>query len=325
MTAPYDSPASPTTATEPVGDTADSWIVRCGQSARKCILEWYSRYRRILPWRDVDDPYLVVVSEIMLQQTGVERVVPKFQEFVRLFPSFESLANAATADVIRAWSGLGYNRRAINLQRLARVVVTEHGGRLPLAVMDLKKLPGVGDYTAAAIACFCHGADVAAIDVNVRRVIRRLAFAGRDVPVSEVDRLARALVPPGRSRDWNQALMDLGSGHCALHRPTCLLCPARNDCSFADAPATPDANYAKTPRRVAEPKESFYGSTRYYRGRIVEYLRQLPPGVGVGLDDLGPSVKSDWIESDGAWLAGIVAGLVRDGLVTRAGDLISLP
>ncbi|HUE76231.1 MAG TPA: A/G-specific adenine glycosylase [Chloroflexota bacterium] len=310
----------------PSTDDGQRWLDEWTESVQRRLLDWYQVHRRDLPWRDALDPYRVVVAEVMLQQTGVERVRPKFEEFVRQFPSFTALADAPTADVIRAWSGLGYNRRAVNLQRLARVVVDQHDGALPASVGELRRLPGIGPYTAGAIASFVHGHDAAAIDVNVRRVVGRLAFGTTDLPVRTIDRLAEQLVPAGKSRDWNQALMDFGSSQCTLTRPACLICPLRDACSYTrisqvDRTRAPSS----TLRRVAETREPFVGSSRFYRGRVVECLRQLPAGDWLAITDLGPRVKDDWNPSDQEWLAGIVAGLARDGLVVIDDSSVSLP
>jgi A/G-specific adenine glycosylase len=300
----------------------DEWA----KVVQRRLLDWYHVHRRDLPWRDALDPYLVVVAEVMLQQTGVERVRPKFEEFVRQFPTFAALANAPPADVIRAWSGLGYNRRAVHLQRLARVVVDQLDGTLPTSVGDLRRLPGIGPYTAGAIASFVHGHDAVAIDVNVRRVVGRLAFGQADAPVRAIDRLAEQLVPTGMSRDWNQALMDFGSLQCTLTRPACLICPLRDVCSFPSLNQS-DLTVVRSPalRRVAEAKEPFVGSSRYFRGRVIECLRQQRVGGWLPLLELGPRIKEDWNPGDEQWLAGIVAGLARDGLVVIGDGGVSLP
>src|SRR5512138_1999106 len=136
---------------------------------RAALLEWFTRHGRDLPWRHTRDPYQIMVSEIMLQQTQVDRVVPKFRVFLELFPNLAALAAAPTAEVIRVWTGLGYNRRAVNMQRAARAVLDEHGGRFPADLAALLKLPGIGPYTAGAIACFAFEQDVAFMDTNIRR------------------------------------------------------------------------------------------------------------------------------------------------------------
>src|SRR5947209_3644935 len=140
-------------------------------SFRRQILDWYDMHRRDLPWRGDPDPYHVLVSDVMLQQTQVDRVIPKYLAFLARFPTLQTLASASTADVLRAWQGLGYNRRALNLKRTAEAVVREHSGKLPRTVEELEKLPGIGRYTARAVACFAFGVQVAVVDTNVRRVL----------------------------------------------------------------------------------------------------------------------------------------------------------
>lgn len=207
------------------------------------ILDWYDTFKRELPWRDNPNPYHVLVSEIMLQQTQVDRVIPKYHAFLERFPSLEALAGEATADVIRQWQGLGYNRRAVNLKRLAEVVVREHGRRIPSDVAALQGLPGIGKYTAHAVACFAFGAQVPVVDTNIRRIIS--TFAGRDLSERETWALAEELLPPGRASDWNQALMDYGA----------LVLKA-------------------TPKRTSKQVEPFGRTNRFWRGRIVDALRE---------------------------------------------------
>jgi A/G-specific adenine glycosylase len=183
---------------------------------QELLLAWYSHNARDLPWRKTRDPYAILVSEVMLQQTQVARVVPRYLGWLERWPAVEALAAATTAEVIRAWSGLGYNRRAVNLHRCARAV-TELGG-FPREPGELAKLPGIGPYTAAAIACFAFGAQIAAPDTNARRVLER-AFPGMDLQP-----------PPGRAYDWNQALFDLGREICVARTPRCGACPLAAGC-----------------------------------------------------------------------------------------------
>ena len=151
---------------------------------RVALLDWFAVFGRDLPWRRTRDPYRIMVSEIMLQQTQVDRVIPKYHAFLEAFPTLEALAAAPTAEVIRAWSGLGYNRRAVNMQRAARAVLDEHGGQFPRDFAALLRLPGIGPYTAGAIACFAFEQDVAFIDTNIRRVVQRLFVGPADLSQS---------------------------------------------------------------------------------------------------------------------------------------------
>ena len=184
---------------------------------RGALLDWFAGHGRDLPWRHTRDPYKVMVSEIMLQQTQVDRVMPKYQAFLEIFPGLAALAAAPTAEVIRAWTGLGYNRRAVNMQRAARAVLDVHNGQFPRDMAELLKLPGIGPYTAGAIACFAFEQDVAFMDTNIRRVVQRL-FAGPEesAPTGEARllQIAREAVPPGQGWFWNQAIMELGALIC---------------------------------------------------------------------------------------------------------------
>ena len=202
--------------------------------AHRLLLEWYERSGRDLPWRNITDPYAILVSEMMLQQTQVDRVLPKYREFLERFPTLAALAAAPTGDVIRAWAPLGYNMRAVRLQSIARQVMAEYGGQVPLQVEELYKLKGVGRYTAGAIACFAHRQQVATVDTNIRRVLYRV-FVGieqPDAPVREEQSwaLAEKVLPPGEAYRWNQALMDLGATICTATTPACEGCPMQPVC-----------------------------------------------------------------------------------------------
>lgn len=299
-------------------------------AVQQALLEWFHAHGRDLPWRHTRDPYRVLVSEIMLQQTQVDRVRPKYHAFLETFPTLETLAAAPTSEVIRLWSGLGYNRRAVNLQRTARAVLEEHGGAFPRTVEQLLALPGIGPYTAGAVACFAFEQDVGFMDTNIRRAIRRL-FVGPDeidaaVNVSEATllALARNAVPTGQGWAWNQAIMELGATICTAANPACWRCPLRSHCRAYAARQEADANIfsgeervvnARPARRVAERRETPYGgSNRFFRGRTVDVLRKLAPGDMIALEDLGPQVKEDYSTGELPWLQGLVAGLVRDGL-----------
>src|SRR6266496_3306447 len=212
-------------------------------TVRGALLEWFAEHGRDLPWRHTRDPYKIMVSEIMLQQTQVDRVIPKYQAFLELFPSLAALAAAPTAEVIRAWTGLGYNRRAVNMQRTARAVLDAHNGQFPSDMAELLKLPGVGPYTAGAIACFAFEQDVAFMDTNIRRVVQRL-FVGPEesAPAGEMRLLAiaRAAVPSGQGWAWNQAIMELGALLCTAAAPACWRCPVHSFCRSYAARRTAD-------------------------------------------------------------------------------------
>jgi A/G-specific adenine glycosylase len=198
---------------------------------RRRLLAWYRGAARDLPWRRTRDPYRVLVSEFMLQQTQVSRVLDFYPRFLKRYPSVEALARARPAAVREAWEGLGYYRRAANLHRLAREVVGRHGGVLPDEPEALRRLPGVGPYTAGAVAVFAYEKPVAAVDTNVGRVLRRV-FGSRTA--KDTRTLAQLLQPRRGKTAWsfNQALMELGALVCTARAPQCPRCPVRNLCDW---------------------------------------------------------------------------------------------
>jgi A/G-specific adenine glycosylase len=198
------------------------------------LLNWYSQHARCLPWRGVQDPYQIWVSEIMLQQTRVETVIPYFERWVVRFPTIDALAAASQQDVLAAWEGLGYYSRARNLHRAAQFLVDHFGGKLPADIRQLRKLPGVGRYTAGAIASIAFGLDQPALDGNIRRVLSRLFDVTEAARSSAFERhlwqLAEEHLPPGRAGEYNQALMDLGALVCTPRAPDCPHCPLADGC-----------------------------------------------------------------------------------------------
>jgi A/G-specific adenine glycosylase len=287
------------------------------QRIREGLLGWFARNARRLPWRETRDPYAVLVSEVMLQQTQVDRVIPYYRRFLERFPTVQALAEAPVAEVIRLWAGLGYNRRAVNLQRAARAVVDRHNGVFPRSAEELRALPGIGPYTAGAVAAFAFEQDVAFLDTNMRRVVSRLLF-GADAAASErqVQDAAAQLVPPGQGWEWNQALIEFGALHCTARSPLCVVCPLQRDCAAFPAIQTELARRSRS-RPAAEP---FVQTSRFYRGRIVEALRDLPANdtYGLPLPELGARVRPGFNETDLPWLRDLVAGLQRDGLAVIA-------
>ncbi|TMQ58060.1 MAG: A/G-specific adenine glycosylase [Candidatus Eisenbacteria bacterium] len=222
---------------------------------RASILRWYVRHRRDLPWRRTREPYAIWVSEVMLQQTRVETVIPYYQRFLRRFPGVESLARARGADVQASWSGLGYYRRARHLHAAARIIVREHSGRVPSNRDALLSLPGIGEYTAGAIESIAFGHPAPAVDGNVVRVLARIHGykGGRDSARLKhaVTEQAARLAPGPRAGDWTQALMELGARICLPRDPLCERCPAARSCA-ARRSGTPDrfpkASAARAPR-----------------------------------------------------------------------------
>ena len=203
------------------------------------LLAWYKRHGRDLPWRRTRHPYRVLVSEIMLQQTQVDRVIPKYRQFLRRYPSIRSLAAAPVDEVRRLWYPLGYNIRPIRLHAIAREAVARYRGRLPDREDALRRLPGIGRYTAGAILSFAYGRDAAVLDTNVRRVLSRVFLGPRRLARVRGEKalwdLAAALVPHGRGYDFNQALMDFGATWCTPRNPRCPPCPMKSFCATYDA------------------------------------------------------------------------------------------
>lgn len=293
-----------------------------GIGARAPLLAWYAQHRRDLPWRHENDPYRVLVSEFMLQQTQAERIVPRFRIFLEQFPSLASLAAAKTADVLRAWSGLGYNQRALRLQQIARTVTEQCDGQLPSSVVELRHLPGIGPYTAAAVACFAFGAQVATVDTNIRRVLQRIVggAAERQFTDRQIWAVAEELLPPGRAVDWNQALMDLGATVCLARVPDCVHCPVAAYCRFRQQDRAGTAPSAPHRLGKAKPHQRFVGSSRYYRGRVLRVLAALKPGEAVALPTLGRQVKEGYAGYDAEWLESVLERLAQDGLVALERD-----
>jgi A/G-specific adenine glycosylase len=260
------------------------------------LLEWYAASRRDLPWRATRDPYAILVAEVMLQQTQVDRVIPKWHTWLERFPTLSDLARASKADAIRAWQGLGYNLRAVRLHDIACQVVAEYAGLLPRTIEALLTLKGIGRYTAGAVACFAYEQPVAMVDTNIRRVLSRVYR----VEPNEVEELADRVVPARAAYAWNQALMDLGATLCRAKRPLCLVCPLVTECGG------PAVGRGSATRSVGE----FRDSSRFYRGRLVDVLRGMPGGTSMDAlaDELGgPAGRERIID--------LVHQLVSDGLL----------
>ena len=288
-------------------------------AVRDAILDWYGRRARSLPFRGSTDPYAILVSEAMAQQTQAARAGEAWTRFMDRFPTVQALAAATPADVIRAWQGLGYNRRALNLWRAARRIVDESGGRVPADLADLQSLPGVGPYTARAVAALAFGIPVGAVDTNVRRVLGRIVAGEVGIldPV-EVQRLADAAVPVDRAADWTHAVMDVGATLCRPLLPDCPACPARAWCRYAAAGVLPAEVPASTGpsqarRRAArEAPASFPTTSRWLRGRILDRLRDAPDAEWVVLDGSIGTHDAGSVQS-------AVAALATEGLLELDG------
>jgi A/G-specific adenine glycosylase len=243
------------------------------------LLAWYDRHRRVLPWRarcgERADPYAVWLSEIMLQQTGVKTVAPYYARFLARWPTVAALAATSLDDVLRAWAGLGYYARARNLHACARAVVERHGGIFPNSIEALRALPGIGDYTAAAVAAIVYDAPAVPVDGNVERVVTRLFAVEQELPAAkpEIRRLATSLLPERRAGDFAQALMDLGATICSPKRPACALCPWNEACA-ACALGRQEEFPRKAPKREGKLRKGAAFVALRADGRVL--LRQRP-------------------------------------------------
>jgi A/G-specific adenine glycosylase len=281
------------------------------------VLDWYAEHARVLPWREPDaSPWAVLVSELMLQQTPVSRVLPVYEQWMATWPTPAALAAASTGDAVRAWGRLGYPRRALRLHAAATAIVAEHDGQVPSTLAELRALPGVGEYTAAAVASFAFGQRHAVLDTNVRRVLAR-AVGGEELPPTSLTRaereVATGLLPDddATAATWAVAVMELGALVCTSSRPRCAACPVEEICAWVQAgrPA-----YDGPPRRG----QTYAGTDRQCRGRLLAVLR----------DSDGPVHRSrlDAVWAEDAQRVRCLAGLVDDGLVARVGgDVYALP
>jgi A/G-specific adenine glycosylase len=268
---------------------------------RSSLLAWYAADHRDFPWRRTADPYAVLVSEVMLQQTQASRVAERFPTFMDRFPTAASLAAAPEAAVLAAWSGLGYNRRALSLRRAATEVVKEGW---PRDVAGLERLPGIGPYTARAIASLAFGEPVGVVDTNVRRWLVRRFGLPADGPSRALQSLADAIAGAGRAIDaapWTHATMEFGAAICTPRNPRCEACPISSGC-----PSRGLATVVPVPRQAA-----FAGSDRAYRGALLRALSRAP-GHRIMLGAAGDLVPSSVAER-------VIAGLERDRLLHRSG------
>ena len=289
-------------------------------SFQKNILDWYELHKRELPWRTTREPYRILVSEVMSQQTQLSRVVPKYEAWMKRFPTIYDLAQASVSDVLQYWSGLGYNRRALNLKKAAEKIVHEFNGIFPQTEKELISLPGIGKYTARAVLCFAFDQQVAVVDTNVRKVIMtqfanelrgknyelRVKEANKDsnslliihdltakieISDKEIEEFASVLLPKKRAYDWNQALMDYA------------------------------ASVLKK-EKIPIPKQSkFIGSHRYYRGQI---LKALLKDKKIAIDDLGLIIKKDYTSAEKEWLQKLLNELVDEGFIFVENDILAL-
>jgi len=243
----------------------------------------------------------------MLQQTQTARVTVLLPLFLKKFPSINVLAAASPGEVLMAWKGMGYNNRAIRLHALAKKVVADHRGKIPSSVDLLLSLPGIGPYTAHAVACFAFGKQVPVVDVNIHRILSR--WFKKDLSMAAAWRVAEELLPDTKAYDWNQAMMDLGATVCTASSPMCIICPARSFCKSAFAPKTVQKERSKKnePSRKGVPN-------RIYRGKIVEYLRT-HPGYGRA-KKIAETVFPKFTSLENVWFFSLLTDLEKDRLIT---------
>ncbi len=290
--------------------------------ARDALLDWFDATGRAFPFRAVRDPYAILVSETMAQQTQIARASERWGTFMARFPTVDALAEASPADVLREWRGLGYNRRAINLQRAAREIVARHDGTVPDDLRALEALPGVGPYTARAVAALAFGRRVGAVDTNVRRVLGRVVGGISELAPRELQAIADDAVPGDRPGDWTHALMDVGATICRPARPDCAACPVQPWCRYAVEPALTVAIAAAVEpgapagspsgrRRIRTTRGlPFPSTTRWLRGRLLDRLRDATDEGWIAVDpplgQHGPDAILHALES-----------MAGDGLIER--------
>ncbi len=278
------------------------------------LLEWGGTELRDLPWRRTSDPWHVLVSEVMLQQTSVARVLPKYEAFIQAFPTPADMANAPLGEALALWQGLGYPRRCRNLRDAAAVIASEHGGVMPDTLDGLLALPGIGQYTARAVLAFAHAADVAVVDTNVSRVLSRLD--NTVLGAKALQQLADQLVPAGQSWMWNQIIMDFGARQCTLRSPLCSTCPAKRHCKWRGSTELPDP--APQSSGASKPQARFDGSDRQARGRVMRAL-------GERSCTMAQLVEAMQLENDTERATRLVNALTDEGLVVRRGSRFALP
>lgn len=294
---------------------------------RQLVL-WYGMHSRDLPWRRTRDPYAVLVSELMLQQTQVSRALPKFTEWMQAFPDVFALAAAPTSAVLKHWQGLGYNRRALYLKRTAERVVSEYGGTFPHTREELLQLPGIGPHTVGALMSFSFGAREPIFDTNALRVVGRIVLGYTKLPnltaANWQQLLTHTLPGPKRLYAFNQALMDLGATICLAKKPTCEQCPIRTTC--LSYPAILSAQPAELKLTQTPNEKLYYGQPRrIWRGKMLRALHEASSRTGVSYAALGQKIQPDFSSARLNWLKGVVATLVKDGLAEVRGNTVRLP
>lgn len=281
------------------------------------LLAWFKKEARNLPWRQTHDPYRIWISEIMLQQTQVDRVIPKFEAFLGAFPTVQDLARAPQSKVVKHWQGLGYNRRALYVHAAAKKITNELGGVFPKTTEELQTLPGIGPYTAGAIASFAFHAKEPIVDTNVERVIGRIFIGFRNMaktPKKQYWELMTSLLP-SQKNIWstNQALMDFGAICCTAKNPDCEHCPFQKKC--ASYPDITSATRQELQYKKQTKEKQYYGKPRrIWRGKILAFLHTQPKGSAT-IHAIGKAIQQDYSQERSAWLRGVVRVLQKDGFV----------
>ena len=276
------------------------------------VMRWWGDHARDLPWRSTREPWAILVSEAMAQQTQVARVIPAWTRFLERFPTPTVTAAAPAGAVVEAWAGLGYNRRAVQLHACAAGIVERHDGRVPDELEQLLALPGVGPYTASAVLALAFEHAVAVLDTNVGRILAR--WEGRELGRAEAQLAADRRVPPGKGWDWNQAVLDFGALQCTKRSPACGRCPVEVVCAWAGRGVDPAVGSAG----VGGTQSRFAGSDRQGRGRLVDALRRGPVLVGDLATVMGWPGDTERAER-------VAESVVRDGLAVRDEVLLQLP
>lgn len=319
------------------------------------VFDWFQRNGRLLPWRQKDhpkargltlrdqslatyftnawrrDPYCVVISELMLQQTQVDRVLPKFESFLKKWPTVDDLARAKLSEVMIEWQGLGYNRRARFLHEIAKTVMKNYKGVFPTSEQELLKLPGIGLYTARAILAFAYGKDVGVVDTNIRRIFARLMLGcepnDKRAQTKKFVAMIDGAIPKGKGDPWNQALMDFGALVCTGRYPKCETCILRRNCkSNLDAEKHGKTSYAdlllRQQKKIfsTKTKHPFHTTDRYFRGRIVDKLREGSTHMQQLLDHF---TKNHGL-TDKVRFGKIIEQLMKDKLIIIRGSIVSL-
>jgi A/G-specific adenine glycosylase len=278
------------------------------------LLQWGLPQLRNMPWRETQDPWHVLVSEVMLQQTHVPRVLPRFERFVALFPTPRACAAAPLADMLVEWQGMGYPRRCKNLQLAAQMMVDRFDGEVPRTLNELLELPGVGPYTARAVLTFAFDADVAVVDTNVARVLARIS--GKVLNARASQEMADAWLPVGFSRDWNQVIMDFGATVCTARKAHCENCPVFAQCVWKGG-VDNEMDPAKTSAFTSKPQAKFAGSDRQARGKLMKALTV----SGVSQERLVAVMEI----TDAERALRLAQALVNEGLVEYSSQVYQLP